>query len=89
MAAESNCIALGMDLVSQKVVQAVSCLEGERACPPEDVGGKTSYAEFLEVIGNPDDEQHTHFMEWSGGNFNPEKYGIETNNEQLRDLTRK
>ena len=76
-------------LYSQEGVQAVSCLGGERSCPPEDVGGKTGYTEFLEVIRNPDDEQHTHFLEWSGGNFNPEKFSIETVNEQLRDLTRK
>jgi Plasmid pRiA4b ORF-3-like protein len=33
------------------------CLEGERACPPDDVGGTPGYQEFLEVIAGPDDEQ--------------------------------
>ena len=61
---------------------------GERSCPPEDVEGKSGYTEFLEVIRNHDDEQHNYFMEWSGGNFNLEKYSIETVNEQLRGLTR-
>ena len=27
------------------------CLEGERACPPEDVGGVWGYAEYLEALG--------------------------------------
>ena len=70
-------------LYPQEGVQAVACLDGERACPPEDVGGKTSYAEFLEVIRNPDDEQHTYFREWSGGDFNPEQFSVESVNEQL------
>jgi hypothetical protein len=29
------------------------CPEGERACPPEDVGGVWGYADFLEAIQNP------------------------------------
>ena len=46
-------------------------------------GGQKSYAEFLELIRNPNDERHTHFMEWSGENFNPEQFSIETVNERL------
>ena len=42
-----------------------------------------SYAEFLELIRNPNDERHMHFMEWSGENFNPEQFSIETVNERL------
>jgi hypothetical protein len=33
------------------------CVEGERACPPDDVGGTPGYQEFLEVIAGPDDER--------------------------------
>ena len=29
------------------------CIEGARACPPEDVGGVWGYAEFLEAISDP------------------------------------
>ena len=29
------------------------CLEGERACPPEGVGGVWSYPEFLAAIADP------------------------------------
>src|SRR4051812_24393737 len=34
------------------------CLEGDRACPPEDVGGVWGYADFLEAIADPEDERH-------------------------------
>ncbi len=45
------------------------CLEGERACPPEDVGGISGYGEFLEVLADPSDEQHEQFVGWIGGTF--------------------
>ena len=49
------------------------CLEGQRACPPEDVGGTYGYQEYLEALANPKHERHKEFMEWSG-RFNPEKF---------------
>ncbi len=50
------------------------CLEGERACPPEDCGGIWGYADFVEAIQNPDHEQHEELLEWVGGRFDPEKF---------------
>jgi hypothetical protein len=50
------------------------CLEGERACPPEDVGGVWGYSRFLEAISNPEDEEHEEMREWVGGRFSPEKF---------------
>jgi len=49
------------------------CLEGKRACPPEDVGGPYGYQEFLEALADPKHEQHEEFMEWRG-RFTPEKF---------------
>lgn len=66
----------------------IACLGGARACPPEDVGGKVGYEEFLEVIADPDDEQHADFVEWSGGHYDPERFDIEAVQQQLRRLTR-
>ena len=42
------------------------CLEGERACPPEDVGGMDGYNEYLKIIGDPHHEQHDEMLEWRG-----------------------
>ncbi len=50
------------------------CIEGERACPPEDVGGVWGYQEFLAAIADPDHEEHEHFLEWCGGSFSPDKF---------------
>lgn len=49
------------------------CVEGERACPPEDVGGVWGYAEFLEAIADPNHEQHDDFADWAG-NYDPQEF---------------
>lgn len=44
------------------------CLDSRRACPPEEVGGTGGYAEFLEAITDPSDEDHVQMQQW-GGDF--------------------
>lgn len=73
-------------LLRREGMPALACLEGERACPPEDVGGNFGYAEFLSVIADPADEEYTHMMEWSGGDFDPERFDIDAVNGELRDM---
>jgi hypothetical protein len=60
------------------------CLEGERACPPEDVGGVWGYADFLEAMANPKHESHRDMKEWIGGKFDPEKFSVVAVNRELR-----
>jgi hypothetical protein len=50
------------------------CVEGERACPPEDVGGVWGYQEFVEAISDPEHEDHDGLLEWAGGSFDPEAF---------------
>jgi hypothetical protein len=50
------------------------CVEGARACPPEDVGGVWGYEEFLEAIADPEHEDHDELQEWAGGSFDPEAF---------------
>jgi len=59
------------------------CLEGARACPPEDVGGIWGYAEFLEAISDPNHEDHDEMVEWVGGEFDPEKFSVDEVNKEL------
>jgi hypothetical protein len=62
------------------------CVAGERACPPEDVGGIPGYEEFLEAIANPDHEEHESMLVWVGGAFDPEGFDINCVNRELRRL---
>jgi hypothetical protein len=50
------------------------CLEGAGACPPEDVGGTSGYADFLEALADPAHEEHETMLEWVGGKFDPEAF---------------
>ena len=50
------------------------CLEGARACPPEDCGGIWGYAELTEALGNKDHEQHEEMLEWIGSRFDSEAF---------------
>jgi hypothetical protein len=67
----------------RKVAQ---CLDGERACPPEDCGGVWGYSDLLEVIMNPKHEEYESMMEWLGGEFVPEAFDRDRINKYLRKL---
>jgi hypothetical protein len=47
------------------------CIEGERACPPEDVGGAYGYAQFIEALADPAHPEHDAMHEWIGRRFDP------------------
>jgi hypothetical protein len=42
------------------------CVGGERASPPEDIGGPAGYKEYLAVLANPKHEYHDEFMRLQG-----------------------
>ena len=60
------------------------CVEGERACPPEDVGGIGGFYEFLEALADPKHDQHDEFMEW-GGEFDPEKFDAQQATKEIKE----
>ncbi len=62
------------------------CLDGQGACPPEDVGGPSGYEHFLEAIGDPADEEHDDYLEWAGGSFDPTHFDVDDANRRLRTL---
>ncbi len=49
------------------------CLEGARACPPEDVGRIGGYGEYLEAIADSSHERHEELLNWNGP-FDPDKF---------------
>ena len=73
-------------LLPEPRVSYPRCLDGERACPPEDVGGIGGYEDFLRVIGNPRHPDHKDLMAWSGGHFDPEAFDLAAINAELAHL---
>lgn len=61
----------------------IFCLNGARACPPEDVGGIPGYRDFLEAIRDPGHEEHDSYKEWAGGNYDSERFDIDAINFEL------
>lgn len=62
------------------------CIKGRRNGPPEDVGGPWGYAEFLETIADPDNEEYEDMLEWVGGEWDGAAYDEEAINQRLRHL---
>ena len=60
------------------------CVAGERACPPEDVGGPGGYDDFLRVLDDATHEEFEHLNAWSGGNFDPEEFSLVARNIALQ-----
>jgi hypothetical protein len=42
------------------------CIDGEHACPPEDIGGTPGFADYLEAINDPKHPEHENYLEWNG-----------------------
>ncbi len=59
------------------------CINGQRHCPPEDVGGVPGYQQFLEVIFDPTHIDFPHIVRWAGGPFHAEDFDIKTVNASL------
>lgn len=50
------------------------CIQGKRACPPEDCGGVSGYEELLSVMKDKPHERYEEMVEWLGGEFDPERF---------------
>jgi hypothetical protein len=78
-------------ILLEKVVERddpllVLCLEGARACPPEDCGGPWGYANLLAILKNPKHPEYEEMSEWIGPGFDPEAFDVEATNKQLARL---
>jgi hypothetical protein len=79
------------EIVFEKSVEAEAgrkyplCLEGARACPPEDVGGVRGYAEFVKAIQNKKHKQHRELLNWIGGSFDPEAFDPVVATERMQE----
>lgn len=65
------------------------CIDGARACPPEDVGGAHGYAVFVDAMADPRHPEHADQALWfeevcEADTFEPEAFDIETVSRLLR-----
>ncbi|WP_206489514.1 plasmid pRiA4b ORF-3 family protein [Rhodococcus sp. KRD162] len=62
------------------------CLDGARACPPEDCGGPSHYAQDLEIAHDPADPELPALLSRWGPGFNPARFDVDAVNRKLFSL---
>jgi hypothetical protein len=61
-------------LAREEGVQYPLCIDGARACPPEDCGGDHGYYRLLDVLANPANDEYEDLRMWAGEDWDPEKF---------------
>ena len=59
------------------------CIEGARACPPEDCGGVGGYENLLEALRDRHHPEHRELRAWAGKHFDPELFSVQAVNSAL------
>lgn len=60
------------------------CLDGARACPPEDCGGWAGYHEMLEALRDRKSPRYSEVKQFLGGaRFHPEAFSVAAVNREL------
>jgi Plasmid pRiA4b ORF-3-like protein len=62
------------------------CLEGERACPPEDVGGVYGYRRLVRALRDPTHPEHDEMRAWLGRGIDTEIFVPELVTTLLRRM---
>jgi DNA-binding transcriptional regulator YdaS (Cro superfamily) len=77
------------DVVLEKVTEPEPgakyprCIDGERACPPEDVGGVYGFADYVEAITNPKHSEYAEFLDWKDP-FDPAQFDAEKATRRMK-----
>ena len=72
-----------IDDVPDEEEPRLACLDGARACPPEDCGGVDGYQHLLEILFDPTHEAFEGSRQWVGPAFEPERFDLRLVNLQL------
>ena len=79
------------DVVVEKVLPAdatvtlPACVDGRRACPPEDCGGTRGFEDLLKILADPRHPEHRERREWMGRDYDPAAFDPSEFEENLRN----
>lgn len=62
------------------------CLDGQNACPPDDVGGPWGYSEFLASLADPGHEEQESYLDRAAGHFDPAAFDLAEANALLQKV---
>jgi hypothetical protein len=67
-----------------------ACMDGSRACPPEDCGGTTGYQELLDALADPRHPDHQDLRRWlgleQGTDFDPARFDPADANQRINTV---
>ena len=66
------------------VLKFAVCVDGQRACPPEDVGGVHMFATVLEALGDPEHAATPEYLHWLPEDFDHEAFDLAAVNAALQ-----
>ncbi|MFH1111087.1 MAG: plasmid pRiA4b ORF-3 family protein [Planctomycetota bacterium] len=69
----------------EKGVDYPRCIDGQRACPPDDCGGIWGFYDMLQAASDPKHPEHEDYKEWLGDEFDPEAFDLEAKDATLRE----
>ncbi len=79
----------------EKIVPAIEgeptllLLEAAGRCPPEDCGGPSGYERLLQILADPEDEEHEEMLTWCGGPFDPTRADVRALEADIDRLARR
>lgn len=86
------------ELLVEKVLEAdpkakyPRCTAGKMACPPEDCGGVWGYMNMVEILKDPEHDEHETFVEWlgleSGEDVDPKEFSVDDVNTRVQGKKR-
>ncbi len=72
----------GHEIILEKIIEKEKtnthprCIDGKRACPPEDCGGPFGYDDLLNIFSDPKNERYQEMVDWLGRVYDPEKFNV-------------
>jgi len=69
-----HCITLEQVLLINPTHTYPRCMDGARACPPEEIGGPWGYDEYLTAIHHPNHPRYQELMGRLGSTYQPEYF---------------
>jgi hypothetical protein len=61
-------------MFKEKGIKYPVCIDGKNACPPEDCGGVGGYYNVIEVLSDPDNDDHEDMRIWAGEDWDPRQF---------------
>jgi hypothetical protein len=71
-----HCVHLEKVLLREADVKYPRCIDGKRACPPEDCGSIPGYKQLVKIMKNAKGEEYESMLDWLGFRYDPEAFSI-------------